>query len=57
MTASAITSSTFRFGGTEVDLAAIIPGVIAAFLQRANPRKAPVYVWHDLTQGIRILPS
>ena len=57
MPASAATSSTSQFGGTEVDLGAITPGLIAAFLQQLTPRKAPVYVSHDLTQGIRILPS
>ena len=31
----------FRFGGTEVDLGAITPGDIAAFLQQLTARKAP----------------
>jgi hypothetical protein len=47
----------FRSGGTEVDLGAISPGVIAAFLQQLTARKEPVYrIAHALTQDIRILP-
>ncbi len=52
--ASATTSSAVRFGGTEVDLGAII---IAAFLQQLTPATRLSTVSHDLSQGIRILPA
>jgi hypothetical protein len=55
MAASAITSSAFQFGRTEVDLGTVTPGVIAAFLQQLTPAKRLSTVSHDLTQGIRIL--
>jgi len=37
MAESATTSSAFRFVATEIDLGAITPGVITAFLQQLTP--------------------